>query len=424
MDLSEYVQIVTDQRRELQEVDVSGWCDRFEECLFELDSPLAQVVLGVRRSGKSTLCHKILHEKGVKYAYCNFDDERLFPLKAEELSKLLEALYVVYGDFKYLFLDEIQNVERWYLFVNRLLRQKIRMVVTGSNAKLLSGELSTHLTGRYNQIELFPFSFREYLQYRKVSPDDMSTKGKAFRNTAFEDYLMKGGFPELLELKNERAYVQSLFDAIIAKDVQKRFRVRYPEALRKIANNLADNFGQEIIYSDLAQQFNLKSSHTAESYVDYLKQAYLLLGIHKFSFKSRERVRNEKAYLVDMAFISQRDHNFMGQNLGWRLENLVYVELLRRRKSYLYEVFYYRKNYEIDFVLTYRNKVQELIQVSVDITSPKTFKRETSALFRAAEELRCNNLTLITLNEARTVTEGDLTINVVPVIDWLCRPYA
>lgn len=287
MEINEYTQIIADQLAEVKLINTNDLCSRKEEVLFDLDSHLAQIVIGVRRSGKSTICHKVLKERGISYAYVNFDDERLIKLKGEDLNTLLEALYMVYGDFTYLFLDEIQNIDEWFLFVNRLLRQKLHLVITGSNAKLLSSELSTHLTGRYNQIELYPFSFQEFCQYRKIDLDDISTKGIAFRKKAMEDYFIKGGFPELFEVKNSRGYIQSLFDSIIRRDIQQRFKIKYIESLRMMANHLIDNFGQEVIYADLAERFGFGSWHTAENYVSYLKQTYLLLGLQKFSFKSK-----------------------------------------------------------------------------------------------------------------------------------------
>ncbi len=154
------LQVLAEQQEYVQSYEPQKWVGRYEENLFELDSPLAQVVIGVRRSGKSTLCHKVLLEHHVKYGYANFDDDRLAKLKTEDLNTVLSCIYQVYGtDIKYIFLDEIQDVDGWHLFVNRLLRSNLHLVVTGSNAKLLSGELATHLTGRYNEIHLFPFSF-------------------------------------------------------------------------------------------------------------------------------------------------------------------------------------------------------------------------------------------------------------------------
>ena len=240
MGISRYKQVILDQQKEKSEILHGNFIERHEEIFFDLNSQLAQIVIGVRRSGKSTICHKVLKQNNINYAYINFDDERLYHLKTEELNDVLEALYMVYGDFKYLFCDEIQNIPSWFLFVNRLLRQKIRLIITGSNAKLLSSELSTHLTGRYNQIELFPFSFLEILKYKNISADDDSTLGIARRKSAFEEYLFLGGFPELFEVKNKKAYIRNLFDSIITRDIKQRFSVRYPEALRKMADYLTD----------------------------------------------------------------------------------------------------------------------------------------------------------------------------------------
>ena len=421
MDINSYKQALLDQQKEKNEILLKSLTTRREEVYFDLDSQLAQIVIGVRRSGKSTICHKILKQNNINYAYVNFDDERLYNLKTEDLNFVLEALYMVYGDFKYLFCDEIQNIPSWFLFVNRLLRQKIRLIITGSNAKLLSSELSTHLTGRYNQIELFPFSFSEILEYKNIPTDDDSTLGIARRKSAFEEYMSQGGFPELFEVKNRKAYIRNLFNSIIERDIKQRFSIRYSEALRKMADYLTDTPCSEINYKNLAKQFSFGSAHTAENYVSYLRQAYLLIGLQKFSFKSRERIRNEKNYVIDTALISTAKEGFSEQNLGWRLENIVCIELFRRRNQTLNDVYYHKNGYEVDFVLVSDNKAVELIQVSVDISAKKTFNREVNALLRAAGELHCNNLTLVTLNETRIYKIDQQTINIVSILKFLLR---
>jgi len=419
MGINAYKQVLLDQQKEKNEILLESLTTRREEAFFDLNSQLAQIVIGVRRSGKSTLCHKILKQNNINYAYVNFDDERLYHLKTGDLNAVLEALHIVYGDFKYLFCDEIQNIPSWFLFVNRLLRQKIRLIITGSNAKLLSSELSTHLTGRYNQIELFPFSFSEILEYKNIPADDDSTLGVARRKSAFEEYMSQGGFPELFEVKNKKAYIRNLLNSIIERDIKQRFSVRYVEALRKMADYLTDTLCAEVNYKNLAKQFSFGSVHTAENYVSYLRQAYLLIGLQKFSFKSRERIRNEKNYVIDTALISPAKEVFSEQNFGWRLENIVCIELFRRRNQTLNDVYYYKNGYEVDFVLVSDNSVVELIQVSVDISAQKTFNREVNALFRAGTKLHCNNLTLITLNEDRTYTTDNQTVNIVSVLNWL-----
>ena len=216
------VGILHDQQQELKAIDVGQFCSRQEENFFDFASSLAQVVIGVRRSGKSTLCIKMLKEKGIRFGYVNFDDEQLANLQPGQLNDVLDAVYKVYGDVTHIFFDEIQNIPQWPLFINRLLRQGVHLVLTGSNANLLSGELATHLTGRYNQIELYPFSFAEYCRARNVDIQTMSTKANALRYRALEEYMQQGGFPELLHLTNPHTYTLSLLNALINKDICKQ----------------------------------------------------------------------------------------------------------------------------------------------------------------------------------------------------------
>ena len=202
-------------------------CHRPEEAQIDLGSTQAQVVIGVRRSGKSTLCFQALEKAGVKYAYVDFDDERLANIQAEDLNDVLEVLYKIYGDFNYLFLDEIQNIEGWHLFVNRMLRRRMHVIVTGSNAKLLSSDLATHLSGRCKEIPLFPFSFYEYCLMKEVDTEGMTTKVQAFRRAAFDHYLKQGGFPELLVIGEHQNYVKNLVSNILQRDIEQRFKITY-----------------------------------------------------------------------------------------------------------------------------------------------------------------------------------------------------
>lgn len=416
---NKYLQVIADQRIEVEQFELREICNRPEEALVDLNSPLAQIVIGVRRCGKSTLCHTVLKKSGLNYAYVNFDDERFSELSAENLNDVLESLYMIYGDFNHLFLDEIQNVKGWNLFVNRLLRQKMHLVITGSNAKLLSSELSTYLTGRYNQIELFPFSFAEYLSLNEINTNALTTKEIALRKRAFEDYIIDGGFPELPNIKDKKGYIAQLVNSIVTIDIKRRFNIRYLDVLVKITKFMIANFAQEVSYKSVAQIFGLGSQHTVENYINYLRQTYLLVGINKFSFKARERVRAEKMYLIDPALLTEQENNLTGDNVGWRLENIIYLELLRRRRLSDVDIYYYRKGYEIDFVLSKGLDVKELIQVSVLIDNPKTFKRECAALVKGSKELKCSTLTLITMGVTRQHEVDGVTINEANVIEWL-----
>ena len=416
------LQVLADQQEEIKGYKPQEWVARKEESLFEFDTKMAQVVIGVRRSGKSTLCHKVLLERGIRYGYVNLDDDRLADIKTEDLNTVLSCVYQLYGtDISYLVLDEIQDVDGWYLFVNRLLRTNLCIFVTGSNAKLLSGELATHLTGRYNEIHLYPFSFSEYCQYHQVDTQSITTKADADRKRAFMDYIHDGGFPEMQGLRNKRAYVQRLIDAILRKDIPKRFKIRNIEALRKLAHHLINNACQEVNYDELSDMLGI-TDKTAKKYVDYLCQAFLIQLLTRHSFKSKERIRNQKAYIVDSGLQGNRENALAPENLGWRLENVVYVELLRRCAHDLLDVYYHKpapRAKEIDFVVCDQNKTVELIQVAYEIDSPKAYDRETSSLVKASDMLSCNYLTLIAFTPTHDVEIDGKTIHIVSALDWL-----
>lgn len=423
MNTSEFLTILSDQKAEIEQVDSVNLVPRIEENSVDLDSKLAQIVIGVRRSGKSTLCQKVLIQNNIKFGYVNFDDERLYNIEANELNSILETLYRINGEFEYLFLDEAQNVDGWHLFVNRMLRQGMKIILTGSNANLLSGELSSHLTGRYHQIELFPFSLKEICQNTGISTTTFSSKSDALRKRALDTYLVEGGFPELSEQKEKRDYIESLLSAIVRKDVCRRYKVKREETLWQIANQLIDNFCQEVSFNALAAEYKVGSVHTVKNYVSYLTEAYLFRIIHKYSFKSKSRTRSGKCYIVDVAFLANRGNALLGSNQGWRLENVICIELLRRIRSDYQDLYYIRQNgFEVDFVVCERNMVLELIQVTYefDETSRKNYKREVGGLIKGSVLTGCNNLKLIIMNGKRTTisTEGKL-IEVIPASDWL-----
>lgn len=419
MTTQELLPIVAEQKEEFLSEDFASFCPREEERQIDLKSHLAQVVIGVRRSGKSTMCRKVLREANVKAAYVNFDDERLAKTQTSDLNNILEALYIVYGDFQYLFLDEVQNIEGWPLFVNRLLRQKMHLIVTGSNAKLLSNELTTHLTGRHHKITLFPFSFEEYARMKQLDTQALTTKGQAAVKRELNTYLMNGGLPELLIEKDSQGYIMALLEAIIKRDITSRFKVRYPEVLQRLATYLIDNFAQEYNATTIAELLGV-SDHTIDTYCDYLQEAFLLLALKKFSYKSRERIRDSKIYVIDNAFISNRTNTFSTENLGWRLENAIYIELLHRASKRFADVFYYRdRTFEVDFMVAKDGVVEELYQVCYDMTNEKTRKREVNSLLQGATKFHCSNLTILTFDEQETITEGDYTIQVKSASQWL-----
>lgn len=415
--------ILIDQAEELALKRNLRFCQRREEDQIDLKSTQAQVVIGVRRSGKSTLCRNALTRKGVNFAYVNFDDERLVHLTGEDLNDVLEVLYKINGDFNYLFIDEIQNIPEWYLFVNRLLRKQMHVIITGSNAKLLSGELATHLTGRHHSIALYPFSFAEYCDVKEVDVNSRTTKAIAERRAAFDDYMRQGGFPELQFVGNEKDYIDGLVNNILKRDIEQRFKVFHTSAFEQMSHHLLNVAPAVVVEKTLQETFGFKSRHTAKNYLSYLKQAYLVVGLRKYSPKSRMRVVGEKIYPIDVALMNKRENAFAGENLGWRLETIVYLDLLRRYKNQGMDIYYYSdRSGECDFVVCDGRKTILAVQVSYDISSPKTKKREIAGLLMAARKTGCDNLLLLTDHSDEDIIQDGYHIAIRPVFDYVLRP--
>lgn len=421
MKLTDIEKVLLEQQDELANLSNEMLIHRPEEELINLKSKLAQVVIGVRRSGKSTLCFNALRKAGVHYAYANFDDERLDQLGTTDLDNILQTLYKIYGKFDYLFLDEIQNIEGWPLFVNRLLRQKLHILITGSNAKLLSSELASHLTGRHHKIELFPFSFKDWCTIKEVDFRRLTTKNKGLISKAYNEYFLQGGFPELISGEEKpKEYISTLIDNIITQDIKKRYNIRSIDAMKRLSHHILNETPTLIAKDTLQKTIGIKSDKTLGNYLLYLNQTYLISILNKYSSKSRERTRGEKAYAIDVALMDKRENAFSGDNLGWRLETIVYLELLRRKAQSGNDVYYFQnRSAEADFVVCDGNKTQSIYQVSYDISNPKTRKREIRGCIAAAQATQCNNILLITDHESEIIEENGYTIQVIPVWEWL-----
>ena len=423
MKISDIEKVLLEQQDELEALEGEVLIHRPEEDLINLKSKLAQVVIGVRRSGKSTLCFNALRKAGVHYAYANFDDERLEELETQDLDNVLQTLYKIYGKFDYLFLDEIQNIDGWPLFVNRLLRQRIHVIITGSNAKLLSTELATHLTGRHHKIELFPFSFKDWCSINEVDYTRLTTKNKGLLSKAYEEYFRQGGFPELISgEENPKEYISTLIDNIISQDIKKRYKIRNIDALKRLAHHILNETPTLIVKDTLQKIIGIKSERTLGNYLMYLNQTYLISTISKYSSRSRERARNEKSYAIDVAFMDKRENAFSGENLSWRLETIVYLELLRRKTGTENDIYYYQgRSAEADFVVCDGNKTLAVYQVSYDISNDKTRKREIKGCIAGAKATKCDNIFLITDHESEVIEEDGYSIQVVPIWEWLTR---
>lgn len=386
----------------------------------ELSSELIKVITGPRRAGKSVFA--ILLLKNEDFAYVNFDDEAL--LKPDNYDAVLTALIEVYPKSKYFLFDEIQNLDKWEVFVSKLHRRGYNLVLTGSNARLLSSELATALTGRYAAVEILPFSFKEFLSARNYQPEqaEASPEAKAKLLGLLEEYLRQGGYPEVAVKNLEpKPYLETLFDALLLKDVVKRFRVRYTSQIYDLAQYLMANFASEFSYTKLRNALGLRSTATVEKYTRYLEEAYLLYVLNRFSHKFKEQLKApKKAYFVDTGFLTAKAFQ-VSRNSGRLMENAVFIELLRRGYTPNESLFYYktRNKKEVDFILRRGTKVEALIQVCLELDSEDARKREQSALAEAGEELNCRSLTILSWDTEASVPVKDAKINIVPLWKWL-----
>lgn len=377
-----------------------------------LQNPLIKLITGPRRVGKSVFA--LLMLQGKNFAYLNFDDNQLLEKWDEDLA--ISALDDVYPDYDFMLLDEIQNLPDWDLWVSKLYRRGKNLIITGSNAKMLSSEMATVLTGRYLQIEMFPFSLDEIMRWKNISPHREEQSAQAI--VLADDYMRNGGYPETIPARGiTKSYLSTLFDSILLKDVAQRHNVRNTTDLYNLATYLLSNFCNPISANELAGELGMSSVATTKKFCDYLNEPYLFFYLPRFNNKLKLMNKApKKVYIVDNGFVQSTAFN-LSENLGRLLENQVFVELLRRGYIPGQTLFYYRtrNDKEIDFVTRKGTKVEQLIQVCYDMTSEKTRKRELDALVEAAEELHCDNLLVITNLQEEEIDWNDYIIHMMKV---------
>ena len=398
--------IILNQRAERDEMMARPYQQRDTRYNFDelLANPLIKLITGPRRVGKSVFA--LLMLQGRNFAYLNFDDNLL--LENWDVDLVMQMLDYVYPGYDYLLLDEIQNLPDWDLWVNKLYRRGKNLVITGSNAKMLSSEMATVLTGRYLQIEMLPFSLEETMRWKNVNPTLEEQSAQAV--VVADDYMRNGGYPETIQARNiTKSYLSTLFDSILLKDVAKRHKVRNTTDLYNLATYLLSNFCSPISANDLATELGLSSVTTTKKFCDYLAKPYLFFYLPRFNNKMKlMKKAPSKVYVVDNGFVQSTAFN-LSENLGRLLENQVFVELLRRGYIPGKTLFYYRtrNDKEIDFVTRKGSKVEQLIQVCYYMSSEKIRKRELDALVEAAEELHCDNLLLITNSQEERIEWKD-----------------
>ncbi|NUN10499.1 MAG: ATP-binding protein [Ignavibacteriaceae bacterium] len=377
-----------------------------------LRSGLINVIIGPRRAGKSFFAlHSLADEK---FGYANFDDEKLVGI--ENYDEITEAIDRIYASPEIILFDEIQNLPKWELFVNRLQRQGRKIVITGSNSNLLSGELATHLTGRNYPVYIFPFSYNELFS---ASGQDTEMK----RREIYHNLLENGGYPEVAVRRSDsKEYLRMIFRDTIYKEIVARYKPRDPVMVSKIAEMLITGIGSAASLRTVSDTTGY-NERTASKYISYIINTIIFFQLPRFSYKVKEQHKSvKKIYAIDNGFINSIGFNSTA-NRGRKLENLVASELYKRSLKKGEMLHYWKKEYECDFVVQSGGKVTEIIQVSADVSNPKTLNREMRALTVASSELNCDNLTIVTEGE-KSVRQFEWygkkkEIYLVPFVEWV-----
>ncbi|MFI3287439.1 MAG: ATP-binding protein [Rikenellaceae bacterium] len=411
-------QIILDNQIEVASYQVNPRNFRFEDFG-------NYVLVGIRRAGKSFLLYQRMQEllsQGMDWSdmlYINFEDERLIDIGVEDLNLLLEVHLELYNRRPILFLDEIQNIDGWEKFARRLADSKYRVYITGSNAKMLSTDVQTTLGGRYLTVEVYPYSFEEFLRVNDLNVDESlfhSTASRANIFNLFEDYFLYGGFPEGATLSAKRNYLTSVYQKIYLGDIAARNKVDNNFALRVMFKKIAESIKQPLSFSRISKILSSTGvkigTQTVINYIGYAKNAWLLSSIQNIAGKIADKESNPKYYFIDNGILSLL---LLNTNTSL-LENLVAVTLLRRygRQD---AVFFYNKNVEVDF---YIPDEEIAIQVCYNLsTDSDTYQREVRALIKLQKVLPSKRMIIITKEEERTIEIEDKTIEVIPIYKWL-----
>lgn len=376
------------------------------------------IITGVRRCGKSVLLSQITAILPNNYYYINFDDERLADFDLKDFNKLYETFIELFGKTNIFLLDEVQNVNNWERWVRRMYEDGFKFFITGSNARLLSKELATLLTGRHLQISFYPFNFKEFLYFHKIEfkkEDIYLTEKRAIIIKYFNEYINKGGFPEFLKY-NRIEILQEYFNDIIQRYIVERYKIKNIRQLKELARYLITNTGNLTSYNQLKKMTEIKSVSTIINYFDYLENAYLVFKIPYFSYSLKKQSVNPfKVFAIDAGLSNVISFKF-SKDIGRLYETIVAIELKRRNK----DVYYWKNSLheEVDFVIK-EGKVKQLIQVCYNINEFETRKREIRALLKASKELKCNNLLVITHDYEKEERIKSKKIKYIPLWKWL-----
>ena len=378
------------------------------------------IISGIRRCGKSVLMQQIRDRLVEKDFFFNFDDERLANFKLDDFQKLQECFVELFGEQHTYYFDEIQNIEGWERFVRRLYNAGNKIVITGSNARMLSRELGTHLTGRYIQVEIYPFSFQEYLAMNEIPVNAKTlytTTGRATMVKSFVKYMECGGFPKFLQ-DGSVSYLTSLYESIIYRDILTRNGLTNEKEMLELMFYLASNATKRVTYSSLGKVVGIQHPDTIKNYLEYIQQTYLISQLFRYDPSVKKQMMSpKKIYFVDNAIIKRIGFNAT-ENNGVFLENLVFIELKRRG----WDVYYYEDKKECDFIVRKGLHISDAYQVTLKMDSPQTREREIAGVREAMQAYSLSKGYILTFEGKETINFDDGTIvEVVPVWEWILQ---
>lgn len=369
------------------------------------------VVSGVRRSGKSTLLRQFAALYPA-FLYVNFDDDRLMGFAVTDFSALTLVLSKMSDETRVIFIDEIQNISGWERFVRRIHDEGYKVFLTGSNAHLLSAELGTHLTGRYTQITLYPFSFKEVLRFRGISIDHMTQKKRALILREFDRYIDTGGFPEFVKT-GDWDVLKRTHDDILFRDVIVRFGIREVRTFRQLSQYLFTNIANMVSYNALRKTLGIRSVTSVRDYLGFLREAYLVFEIFRYDYSlKKQHVNEKKCYAVDNGMRNAVAFRF-SEDRGRLLENLVFIELSRRGES----VYFFKDSGECDFIIEDRGKIISAVQVCFNLVLENR-ERELSGLVKTMQAFHLDEGVILTYNQEETILYEGVTIRIEPAWMW------
>lgn len=380
------------------------------------ETPFIIILSGIRRCGKSTLLHQIRSEDHPDSYYINFDDERFVNFTVEDFQTLYECLLELFGEKNTFFFDEIQNIKIWERFVRRLHDNKKKVYVSGSNASMLSRELGTHLTGRNIPVSLYPFSFKEFLLFKKQSYDSLNvltTEQKSKLKRYFNEYLKNGGFPEYLQTGKDE-YLKTVYENILYRDIITRYHLPQEKPIKEVVYYAVSNIGKEISFNSLRKLTGLTSATTIREYFDYLENSYLAFLVLKYNPSLKKQIySNKKIYFIDTGIARVLGFR-TSDDIGRMLENIVFLHLKKQNK----EIYFHKEKYECDFVIREGSRIAEAIQVTYEINDNNK-EREVNGLVEALDTYKLNKGIVLTFDTEKEIIEQKKKIIFKPVWKWL-----